>query len=270
MGISAWIYVPLYLLFLVMPQWAHVFLRSIVSTFVAAVVTVAISERILGRKASITDSYSRVGRKLLSFIGALLLTALVMIPVMLIMGIGVSMLTGLTAILFRALHLPSSLQLVGVFLAMSACLGAAVLVVMVCLLFVPQAVLLEGTGAARSIGRSVGLIKGSFWKTLGILILVSIALFLLNILIAVVGGVVTAMLSGGIGTAGNLTSSIQAFQQFPVLAGIIDLLLQPFRMVVITLLYYDIRVRKEAYDTELMAEELAIEADSPGKEGRIG
>ena len=42
-GISAWVYIPIYLLFLVMPQWIHILLNAIVPTFVTPVVTVAIS-----------------------------------------------------------------------------------------------------------------------------------------------------------------------------------------------------------------------------------
>ena len=198
-----------------------------------------------------------MGERLASFVGAMLLMGLVMIPVGVVMLIGILMFTGLTTVLARSLHLPLFGALAG--LMMVAWVGAAVLFALVWLLFVPQAVLLEGTGASRSIGRSIELIKGSFWKTLGILILISIALFLIKSLVVVVGGVVIAMLSGGVDTAGT---SIQNFQKLPLVAGVVDLFLQPFRMVVITLLYYDIRVRKEAYDTELMAEELAIEASS--------
>ena len=38
-----------------------------------------------------------------------------------------------------------------------------------------------------------------------------------------------------------------------------SVLLEPFRIAVMTLLYYDFRIRKEGFDLEIMAEEL--EAD---------
>jgi len=37
---------------------------------------------------------------------------------------------------------------------------------------------------------------------------------------------------------------------------VLSVLLEPFRIAAITLLYYDFRIRKEGFDLEIMAEEL--------------
>ena len=43
-------------------------------------------------------------------------------------------------------------------------------------------------------------------------------------------------------------------------SGIASVLVQPFQAAIRTVLYYDLRVRKEGYDVELLAEQLGIEA----------
>jgi len=107
----------------------------------------------------------------------------------------------------------------------------------------------------------VNLIKGNFWKTLAILLLMFIAMFLIRSLFGLINATIIAILRGGISRAQDFMVNIIKFQSFPlvVVAGIISLFLQPFRAAVIVLLYYDIRVRKEAYDLEVMAKELTIE-----------
>jgi len=254
-GISAWVYIPLCLLGFVISQGIFSLLTQFVSIFLAAVVTVAISERILDRKISITDSYRRTSKRLASFIGAMLLVGLIAVSLLIAVGLFIVLASFIGALSFPFTSL--------VFTAM---IGLLTVAIMVWLLFIPQAVLLEGNKATKSIGRNINLVKGNFWKSYAIMILVSIAMFMVNSLVWLVGGAVLAILGGGTGTEQNfvqdLMVAVNQIRQYPIVIGIINLLLQPFRMVVITLLYYDIRVRKEGYDLEVMAKELAMEAPS--------
>lgn len=257
-GIGAWVYIPLCLLGFVISQVIFNLLIQLISIFLAAVVTVAISERILDREISIAGSYSRVGKKLPSLIGAMLLVALV--GVIILIGVGAFM-SFFTAALRSSLRSPTSLLIFTLVIGLSPLIF--VLAVIIWLLFTPQAILLEGNTAGKSIRRSMNLVKGSFWKTLLILVLVSIAMSLVSSLLWLVGGAGVAILGGGADTGQSFVQNIgvamNKFRQYPIAIGIINLLLQPFRMVVITLLYYDIRVRKEGYDLEVMAKELAME-----------
>jgi hypothetical protein len=248
--ISAWVYIPFCFLALVIPQSVFSFSIRIISIFLAAVVTVAISERILNREISVIDAYRRVSKRLFSFIVAMLLVGLVG----LIVFLGVGILSAIWFFLLSAARLPTALGYLTLVLV-----SLFTLAMIVWLLFVPQAVVLEGSEAARSIGRSVELIKGNFWRTLVILILVSIAMFLISFLFGLVGGAIVAILSDEVGTTSAFTEGVTRFQRFPLVIGVVNLLLEPFRMAVITLLYYDIRVRKEGYDLEVMAKELAVE-----------
>lgn len=253
-GISAWVYVPLCFLSLVISQTSYNLLSQIISIFLSAVVTIAISERILGREISVSSSYRRISGMLISFIGAMLLVALLA----LVMLVGIILISTSFATILRFLRLPLTIS--GLILMMLV--GVLALIILVWFLFVPQAVLLEKIGAGKSIGRSMDLAKSSFWKILAVLILVSIAMFLAGNLLALIGGIIMTLSGSDLRSIENITTSIRKFQKFPLIIGITSLFLQPFRMIVITLLYYDIRVRKEAYDTQLMAEELAIEIDN--------
>jgi len=102
-------------------------------------------------------------------------------------------------------------------------------------LFVYQAALLEGTGSRAALSRSSALVKGTWWRVFGIILVIGIIVFAASVilgLIPVVGGVIGTILVTPIGVAGG------------------------------TLLYYDLRVRKEEYSLEGLASELQIGAGS--------
>jgi len=262
-GIGAWVYIPLCLLGFFISQAIFNLLIQLVSIFLAAVVTVAISERILNHEISISNAYSRTSKRLGSFIGAMMLVGLIGMSLLIIVGIFVSI---FSSIFFKALRFPFGSLIFTLIVALFT------VAIMVWLLFIPQAVLLEGNKAIKSIGRNSKIVSGNFWKAYATLVLVSIAMFVITSFLWLIGGSVMAILGGDANTAGsfaqNFEASVNRFRQFPPGIGAVNLLLQPFRMVVITLLYYDIRVRKEGYDLEIMAKELAME--TPGEQGNHG
>lgn len=98
-------------------------------------------------------------------------------------------------------------------------------------LFVYQAALLEGTGARAALSRSSALVKGTWWRVFGIILVIGIIVFAASAilgLIPVVGSVIGTILVTPFGVAGG------------------------------TLLYYDLRVRKEEYSLQGLASELQI------------
>ena len=102
-------------------------------------------------------------------------------------------------------------------------------------IFILPAALLEGLGPTAALSRSWGLVKKNWWRVLGIMLVV-----------ALISGAISAIL-GMIPTVGALIGSI---------------LVTPIYTIAITLLYYDLRVRKEEYSLEALASELHIEIDS--------
>lgn len=121
------------------------------------------------------------------------------------------------------------------------------------------ALLIERRGPFRALGRSRRLVKGRWWPTVGVLAVSAV-------MVMVLSGVIVGAL-----TAVALTSSHPSVLFAVVinsLAAIVSaLLLQPFSAAVTTVLYYDLRVRHEGYDLQLMAEQLGLpESALPGGE----
>jgi len=95
--------------------------------------------------------------------------------------------------------------------------------------FIWQAALLEGFGPRAALSRSSALVKHNWWRVLGIMLVVCI-----------ITGVISAVL-GTIPIVGSVIGSIIS---------------TPVAITGATLLYYDLRVRKEGYSLEVLAEEL--------------
>jgi hypothetical protein len=106
--------------------------------------------------------------------------------------------------------------------------------------FIAQVVMLEGLGGTNAMARSSQLVAGSWWRTLGILVLMAIMVAIVG---AIVSGIFTAILGAGI-----LSGIIQL---------IVQILLAPFYSAVVTLLYFDYRVRKEQLNHETLSGDMA-------------
>jgi hypothetical protein len=119
------------------------------------------------------------------------------------------------------------------------------------------ALVIEGAGPFGSIRRSYRLVKGSWWHT-------ALVLLVAEILSLVVSGLIEGLLTGAALASGR--PSVLFAVAITTLAAIVSaVLLQPFIAAVITVLYYDLRIKHEGYDLELMAEQLGLSpANMPG------
>ncbi|MFP4435835.1 MAG: glycerophosphoryl diester phosphodiesterase membrane domain-containing protein [Chloroflexaceae bacterium] len=119
------------------------------------------------------------------------------------------------------------------------------------LMFFPQMIVLEKHGPLDGLSRSWQLVRGSFWRVLGTVLLISL---LVQILVIIPG-----LISGGV--IGFVFSDPQDFaiqQSLSTLVGYItQILFLPISIIAYTLLYYDLRVRKEGYDLQLLAQDYA-------------
>jgi hypothetical protein len=114
------------------------------------------------------------------------------------------------------------------------------------------ALMLERRGVIDAFGRSFRLVKGSFWRVLGILLLAAIIAFAVAQIVAIpfalVGGAVDGFTQEP-GAALPLTSLLLSS-----LGSIIGLAITlPFTAGVTALIYVDQRMRREAFDLELAA-----------------
>jgi hypothetical protein len=111
----------------------------------------------------------------------------------------------------------------------------------------PTVVLEDLDSAFDSFGRSWELTRGARGKVFGTVVVAwLISQFLPQM---VVGG-----LSGALGAAGN--ASLQPL--FVVVASLMGIVLAPILPCAITLLYYDLRVRREAFDLQILSEQMGI------------
>jgi hypothetical protein len=127
----------------------------------------------------------------------------------------------------------------GVYLAVVLCLSLPVL-------------LFEGGGPFHAFGRSRSLVKGRFWPTFGLLLVG-------YLLVSIIGAIVRALL---VGVADASSSSVLPEAIASVIgATVSNAITTPYLAAVLTILYFDMRVRKEGFDLQLLAEELGAPHD---------
>ena len=107
------------------------------------------------------------------------------------------------------------------------------------------AVVIEGKGPIAGLGRSWNLVTGSWWRVFGIglviFIVAIVAAMVISIPIGIVGGI-----AGGV-EGGTVVGSIAA--------AIATVVVTPFAYIAGTLIYFDLRVRKEGFDLDALAAE---------------
>ena len=106
----------------------------------------------------------------------------------------------------------------------------------------------RGMGALR---RSFRLVRGSWWRVLGVVVIVSILGALVN---GALGAIPTALVGRIAGDRSAATEIVRA-----VAGGVGLLVTLPFTAAVSVVLYLDQRVRKEAFDLELLARRIGVE-----------
>jgi hypothetical protein len=110
--------------------------------------------------------------------------------------------------------------------------------------FVAQSVVLENLGASDSMDRSAALAYGHRWRIFGLSILIFIVWLILEIGVAILG----LMFPSDSPTTGfNMTSAlIHVFADFAV-----GVIVASYGAICMTLMYFDLRVRKEGFDLEI-------------------
>jgi len=108
--------------------------------------------------------------------------------------------------------------------------------------------LLEDIRGWAALKRSRQLVKGRFWSTVAVLLLVAI-------LSGIVQAVFLGVLAGVVSVSGNEVAAALADAIGQTLS---SALTTPLSAAVITVLYFDLRVRKEGFDLELLARRLGV------------
>ncbi|HYU39847.1 MAG TPA: hypothetical protein VEM59_08425 [Acidimicrobiia bacterium] len=135
-------------------------------------------------------------------------------------------------------------------LAFAACIVPGVWLYAAWSVAVP-ALLLEGTRGFKALGRSFNLVRGRWWPTAGTLLLAN----LLAAAVAFGFGVLALPLvfaGGGNEFVVDLANGI-----FGAAASVLTI---PFVAAVVAVIYFDLRVRKEGFDLQLMAQRIGAPA----------
>jgi hypothetical protein len=117
--------------------------------------------------------------------------------------------------------------------------------------------LVEGVGPWRALGRSRRLVRGRWWGTLGVSIVGSL-------LVSVVSLAISGLLVG-VAFANPSRNTVTGFVLNTLAATLGSMIATPAAAAFVTVLYIDLRVRKEGFDLLLLARGLGVER-APGQE----
>ena len=126
-------------------------------------------------------------------------------------------------------------------------------------------VLFEETTARNALRRSTELVKGTWWRVFGIMLAISLIALMIAFILQTSYAIIFSSLAGGTGAEdGNFLETLRLlFMPTPIDIGwvyytiralgslVIAALTMPIGVIGYALLYFDLRIRKEAFDIEM-------------------
>jgi hypothetical protein len=215
-------------------------LRSIGLLYVSGMVAHVTSAAAVGRTLTIGEAWAATRGKRWRLLGMAFLLGLAT-------AVAIAVVAGVLILLALNTSLGTTL-LAGVLLVPLLVVGYLVFAVRVRLLAVP-ALMLEPAGIFGAIARAVRLSSRQFWRLLGLLLLT-------GLVVAFAGAILGAPfnIAGQLMLTGDTSHGLQAYVLLTSIGTVItSAVLQPFSAAVSALLYLDQRIRKEAYDVELLS-----------------
>jgi len=182
-----------------------------------------LSENIQGRSPTVGQAISFGARRYWILFGALILTSI-------ILGLAIGILSTLTCI---AMPIGCLTVPVAVLIATFSGLFIA---------FLPCVVAMENIGSSKSISRTLGLLKGYWWRSMGIYVMVSVGMSVVVTIFSSIGQIIGKFLPENIGIVYNSAIST-----------LFSVIFQPIIWTVLFLMYIDIRIRKEHLDLDILA-----------------
>ena len=223
----------------------------VAAPFVTGALTYAISERYLGRQVTILDSFKRILN--ISVLGQLLLAIL-------IQGAAISVPIGILyaaifagAMMVAVAHATTAVIVFVVVICAIIGLGAmvAAIYLVLRLVLIETSIVVEMKGIGHALTRSWTLMPGSILKCFVLVFLASAVSYL----VSAAATVPFQLWITSSAFEGKSPSQILLILN-AILGAISDTILAPVLSIATILLYYDIRVRKEGFDLELLASEL--------------
>jgi hypothetical protein len=120
-------------------------------------------------------------------------------------------------------------------------------------IFVGQAVVVEGRGPIRALGRSMELTEGYRWRVFGVCVLLGIAYYASGAVAGILAAVLPPTEFVRTDRGPDFIVNYQHYYLSLAVQTLGKILVQTFGAVCVTLLYFDLRIRKEGLDLELAA-----------------
>ena len=118
------------------------------------------------------------------------------------------------------------------------------------ILATPVIVLEPGAGAMDALSRSWSLTQGSRLRMFGLLLVFGLLVYIPVIALSIIAMVVAP---GAISAADGASAPMLIFT---ALMGLVQMVIYPLLYCILTVTYYDMRVRKEGFDLEMLASSL--------------
>jgi hypothetical protein len=201
----------------------------------SGMLTVVVGRAVFGSTIGLGETWARIRRRLPALMG---LVALELVGLILLAGV-VGLIIGAVAAAGNA----AAAVVIGFPLALTSI--ATVVYFYTVLSFAPVLIVLERLPVIDAITRSFSLVRNSFWRVLGVLVLTWIVVVLIANAVAAPFNFIGALLIGPTGTS-LIGATVGA-----VGAAIGRIITAPFSAGVVVLLYTDRRIRSEAFDLVL-------------------
>ncbi|QAY63335.1 DUF4129 domain-containing protein [Xylanimonas allomyrinae] len=208
---------------------------------VNGILTVSVSRSVLGEKASVRDVWARVGPR----VWLLLAWSLLQTVALLVVG---CVLLFVTFLLTIAAEQASTALAVLVVIPMLLGTVAVLAWLGIRLLLVPPALALERAPLWATVRRAWILTRRSFWRTFGIYLLAYVIVSVIAQIIAGALGVV-----GGVASLSSQSVGMAVFVTTVVTTVISTAISTIFLAGVVSLMYIDLRMRREGLDVTLAA-----------------
>lgn len=206
--------------------------------------TFAVSDLYLGRSTSISGAFSKLSHRVLPLLFLNLSVLLVLVSCYFVLAILVVIFAALLSLLFVPL------AALGVVIGVGLGLWFMIWMMLGFIVAVPS-LLLENAGVIAALKRSSALLRGNRGRAF-------LTVFLMFLMMSIVSGVfqgpflIASLVM--IGKGESLSLWLRGFSA--VSGGIGAALSAPLMMIAVALLYYDVRVRKEAFDLQIMMSQL--------------
>lgn len=225
--------------------------------------TFGVSEAYLGRAVTVRGSYGRVRGNFWRILGVVVVAWLRCMGILVLGGIGVAIIVGVSAGIMAATGLKQPTPALGIIFGVTFVLTYLVGIGLWLLWSLRYAVsipalLLENAGVLAALRRSVQLTRGRRWHIF-LAVLLSVLIVYAGVILFQGPLFLTILFSARTGPPPVWLSSLLA-----VSGAIGGSITGPVLLIVLVLCYYDTRIRKEAFDLQFMMSSLDRPAPAPG------